>query len=91
MNRCRTCGGSFQARFAAATYCSAACRQRAYRLRRDDVTDPRPLGEVAATVQRLSRLSARLESARRGVRLNHTEAAQVAAVLRREIAGMIGA
>jgi DNA-binding transcriptional regulator LsrR (DeoR family) len=49
-----------------------------------------PIGEIAAKVARLRRLSARLER-NRGVRLSRAEAAEVAVVLRREIAGMVGA
>jgi hypothetical protein len=48
-------------------------------------------GEIAATVHRLRRLCDRMERANRGVRLDSTEAKAVAVVLRREIAGMIGA
>jgi hypothetical protein len=50
-----------------------------------------PPGEIAATVTRLRRLCDRLERARGvGVRLNASEAVEVAAVLRREIDGMVG-
>jgi hypothetical protein len=49
-------------------------------------------GEISATVTRLRRLVDRLERARGvGVRLNAAEAVEVAAVLRREVDGMIGA
>jgi hypothetical protein len=48
-------------------------------------------GEISATVTRLRRLVDRLDRANRGARLNSTEAKEVAAVLRREIGGMIGA
>jgi hypothetical protein len=42
---CVVCGHDFGAR-AGARYCSNACRQKAYRLRLQGVTDPKPQNDV---------------------------------------------
>ncbi len=90
MKRCLTCGRFFLGR---ATYCSSACRQKAYRTRRDDVTDEGPIGEVAATVARLRRHLQRLDDAANrgaGVRLSRSDASEIAAALRLQIDGLVG-
>jgi hypothetical protein len=91
MFTCGQCGGFFLSR---GTYCSSACRQKAYRRRRDEwPVQPIGEGEVAAMVGRLRRHVQRLDDAANrgvGVRLNSTEAKEVAVVLRREIDGLIG-
>ena len=90
MFTCAQCGGIFLSRSA---YCSSACRQKAYRRRRDEWPATDQLGEVAATVARLRRHVDRLDDAvtrGAGVRLGCSDAREIAAALRQVIDGLIG-
>jgi hypothetical protein len=92
MFTCAQCGRFFLGR---ATYCSGACRQKAYRQRRDEwpATD-RPLGEVGVMVGRLRRHVQRLDDAANrgaGVRLRCSDAQEISAALKQVIDGLIGA